>query len=575
MTHRRRGRPAPPHAPRGRAARARRPRVRGAAPAQTLVSSRSRGPASEARCGAARFRRATARDAIHRRASLRMPAQRACPSARLRATLRPACWRARTTPDAVRARPSCVRHARHDGTRPRRERSTPATLRPHRAGGVAPHHSQSGAPPACSGQGMRFRPPRSAQGCVLGLPRARPERPQRAPASSGGVASRSPQPPARGRSSTRAARAWGRARRAYARPRRGARSGGGAGSRGTAHTRRSPGRRALRASPAPCRASSLASPGRASDRLFRTEGTRSTSQERLRSNEIAELRHRDASKRERRRVVAQGDPVQGAEGITRRERTRRGCDQGVHRNPVTLVTPIVSISRVSLSRDQRPPDRIEKRVDTRSKETRAMTKHRTGTRKEWLAARLELLDAEKELTRRSDELARRRQELPWVRIDKEYRFESDEGKASLADLFRGRSQLLVYHFMFGPDYKAGCPSCSAIADGFNGIAVHLANHDVMLWAVSRALLAKLQAYKRRMGWTFPWASSVGGDFNFDFNVSFSEEQQREGIEFNYQREPALQLRGNEGSEIPSRTTPDGPAKFAAMTGTDVATYTRE
>ena len=147
-----------------------------------------------------------------------------------------------------------------------------------------------------------------------------------------------------------------------------------------------------------------------------------------------------------------------------------------------------------------------------------MTKHKTGTRKEWLAARLELLKAEKELTRRSDELARRRQELPWVRIDKEYRFETDEGSASLADLFRGRSQLLVYHFMFGPDYTAGCPSCSAIADGFDGSVVHLANHDVMLWAVSRAPLAKLQAYKRRMGWTFPWASSLGSDFNYDFNV---------------------------------------------------------
>ena len=138
-----------------------------------------------------------------------------------------------------------------------------------------------------------------------------------------------------------------------------------------------------------------------------------------------------------------------------------------------------------------------------------MTKHMTGTRKEWLAARLELLEAEKELTRRSDELARRRQELPWVRVDKEYRFETDEGSASLADLFRGRSQLLVYHFMFGPDYAAGCPSCSAIADGFNGFVVHLANHDVTLSAVSRAPLAKLQAYKRRMGWTFPWASSFG------------------------------------------------------------------
>src|SRR6266513_2047275 len=131
-----------------------------------------------------------------------------------------------------------------------------------------------------------------------------------------------------------------------------------------------------------------------------------------------------------------------------------------------------------------------------------MTDHKTGTRAEWLAARLELLEAEKELTRRSDELARRRQALPWVRIDKEYRFETDEGKASLTDLFRGRSQLLVYHFMFGPDYKAGCPSCSAIADGFNGFAVHLANHDVTLCAVSRAPFAKLQAYKRRMGGRF-------------------------------------------------------------------------
>ena len=151
-----------------------------------------------------------------------------------------------------------------------------------------------------------------------------------------------------------------------------------------------------------------------------------------------------------------------------------------------------------------------------------MTDHKTGTREEWLAARLELLEAEKELTRRSDELARRRQELPWVRIDKEYRFETDEGTASLADLFRGRSQLLVYHFMFGPDYTAGCPSCSAIADGFDGSVVHLANHDVTLCAVSRAPLAKLQAYKRRMGWSFPWASSFGSDFNYDFQVGAHE-----------------------------------------------------
>src|SRR5213080_3598878 len=130
-----------------------------------------------------------------------------------------------------------------------------------------------------------------------------------------------------------------------------------------------------------------------------------------------------------------------------------------------------------------------------------MTKHMTGTRKEWLTARLELLEAEKELTRRSDEVARRRQELPWVRIDTKYRFETDEGSASLADLFRGRSQLIVYHFMFGPDYKAGCPSCSAIADGFNGIWQHLAHHDVMFWAISRAPLEKLDAYKHRMGWS--------------------------------------------------------------------------
>src|SRR6184192_2748523 len=179
-----------------------------------------------------------------------------------------------------------------------------------------------------------------------------------------------------------------------------------------------------------------------------------------------------------------------------------------------------------------------------------MTKHVTGTRKEWLAARLELLKAEKELTRRSDELARRRQELPWIRIDKEYRFDTDEGSVSLAELFQRRSQLLVYHFMFGPDYSSGCPSCSAIADGFNGFAVHLANHDVMLWAVSRAPVEKLQAYKRRMGWSFPWASSVGGDFNFDFCASYTEEQQRDGgIEYNYRREAPVHTSGREGVEI--------------------------
>jgi predicted dithiol-disulfide oxidoreductase (DUF899 family) len=198
------------------------------------------------------------------------------------------------------------------------------------------------------------------------------------------------------------------------------------------------------------------------------------------------------------------------------------------------------------------------------------TQHLTGTREEWLAARLELLAEEKELTRRSDVLARRRQELPWVRVDKAYRFETDEGTASLADLFQGRSQLLIYHFMFGPDYTAGCPACSAIADGFNGFVVHLANHDVTLSAVSRAPLAKLQAYRRRMGWTFPWASSLGSDFNFDFNVWFTEEQQREGgIEYNYRREAGWEQR--DGSEVGG----EGPVEFATSTGTDVATYTRE
>ena len=211
-----------------------------------------------------------------------------------------------------------------------------------------------------------------------------------------------------------------------------------------------------------------------------------------------------------------------------------------------------------------------------------------------------MLAEEKELTRRSDELAEKRQKLPWVKIDKEYQFETDEGsfaganftagdrellanqsrkagdsvfgkssKASLADLFCGRSQLLVYHFMFGPDYKAGCPSCSAIADGFNGIDVHLKNHDVMLWAVSRAPIGKLQEFKKRMGWTFPWASSFGGDLNYDFNVSVTKEQQRDGsVEYNYER-------GGHVLDAKPEAAAEGPVVFAAMSGTDVATYTRE
>jgi predicted dithiol-disulfide oxidoreductase (DUF899 family) len=197
-----------------------------------------------------------------------------------------------------------------------------------------------------------------------------------------------------------------------------------------------------------------------------------------------------------------------------------------------------------------------------------MTERRIGTRQEWLAARLELLEAEKEHTRRSDELARRRQELPWVRIDKAYRFETEEGEASLPDLFRGRSQLLVYHFMFGPEYTAGCPACSAIADGFDGFVVHLANHDVTLSAVSRAPIEKLQAYKRRMGWTFPWASSFGSDFNNDFQAAVTEEEQQSGVvEYNFRSEDVRSTL-EAGKEGPL-------AEIAAGVGTDWATYTRE
>jgi len=196
-----------------------------------------------------------------------------------------------------------------------------------------------------------------------------------------------------------------------------------------------------------------------------------------------------------------------------------------------------------------------------------MTDHKRGTRAEWLAARLELLKDEKELTLRSDELARRRQELPWIRIDKEYRFETDNGAASLADLFDGRSQLLVYHFMFGPDYSAGCPSCSAIADGFNGSVVHLANHDVTLCAISRAPVAKLQAYKQRMGWTFPWASSYGSDFNFDFGVAHTPEEWEAGaVAYNFRDEDLRPAAGEQSSY---------DAFSESIVGTNWATYRRE
>lgn len=196
-----------------------------------------------------------------------------------------------------------------------------------------------------------------------------------------------------------------------------------------------------------------------------------------------------------------------------------------------------------------------------------MTNHAIGTREEWLAARLQLLEAEKDLTRRGDVVAQQRQALPWVRVEKDYRFETEFGTVSLADLFQGRSQLLVYHFMFGPDWKAGCPSCSMIADGFERIVVHLANHDVTLMAVSRAPLAKLLAYKQRMGWTFPWASSHGGDFNFDFNVAFTEEQQQQGtVEYNYRRA---------GHAMDATPVPPAVAGFAASCGTDVPSFARD
>ena len=195
------------------------------------------------------------------------------------------------------------------------------------------------------------------------------------------------------------------------------------------------------------------------------------------------------------------------------------------------------------------------------------TQPRIGTHEEWLKARLELLDEEKALTRKSDELARRRQALPWVRVEKDYRFQTEAGPATLADLFRGNSQLLVYHFMFGADYTAGCPSCSSIADGFNGFAVHLAHHDVTLTAVSRAPIEKLLAYKKRMGWTFPWASSSDSDFNLDFQVGCTREQQRSGtVEYNFRAE-----------DVRPSLTFDAPwvRAIAEGCGTDWPTYRLE
>jgi predicted dithiol-disulfide oxidoreductase (DUF899 family) len=199
--------------------------------------------------------------------------------------------------------------------------------------------------------------------------------------------------------------------------------------------------------------------------------------------------------------------------------------------------------------------------------------HKVASREEWLTQRIDLLKAEKELTRQGDKVTQMRRGLPWVKIDKQYEFDTDEGKASLADLFKGRSQLLIYHLMLGPDYTAACPHCSAIADGFNGFWIHLANHDVMLWGVSRAPLQKLQAYKQRMGWTFPWASSYNSEFNYDFNVSFTKEQQRTGnIEYNYNKGNVSSQQSNIN---PNDTAPEEGKKIAASTGTDWAKFTQE
>lgn len=188
------------------------------------------------------------------------------------------------------------------------------------------------------------------------------------------------------------------------------------------------------------------------------------------------------------------------------------------------------------------------------------TMHRTASTEEWLVKRRELLALEKDLTRKTDELARRRRELPWVAVEKPYEFHSSEGVKTLAELFGDRSQLLVYHFMFGPDWEEGCPSCSFWADGFNGTLRHLARRDVALVVVSRAPLERLQAYRRRLGWTFPWVSSAASDFNFDFGVSATPEQQEGGGEYNYRQLPKL------GEELP------GLSAFALVDGVVYRTY---
>jgi predicted dithiol-disulfide oxidoreductase (DUF899 family) len=206
-----------------------------------------------------------------------------------------------------------------------------------------------------------------------------------------------------------------------------------------------------------------------------------------------------------------------------------------------------------------------------------MTKHSVGTREEWLTARKELLAREKELTRRSDELARERQELPWVRVDENYTFETGEGTKTLAELFDGRSQLIVYHFMLGPDDEAGCPGCSYTADSLDGAALHLPHHDVTFVAVSGAPLEKLEGYKRRMGWRFPWVSAGATDFNLDFAV-FTEEERRTGAGFNFgsDRRGDIDLRRDELHGLSTFVLEDGVVYHtysAYDRGTDVLNAT--
>jgi predicted dithiol-disulfide oxidoreductase (DUF899 family) len=205
--------------------------------------------------------------------------------------------------------------------------------------------------------------------------------------------------------------------------------------------------------------------------------------------------------------------------------------------------------------------------------TKSIKNHELVSADQWLKARIELLEAEKELTRRSNAVAKMRQHMPWELVEKDYQFDTEFGKMSLADFFEGRSQLIIYHFMYGPEYEAGCPSCSAIADGFNGVAVHLAHHDVNFWTVSRGPLEKLLQFRQKMNWSFPWASSLGSDFNYDYHVSFTEDQQRTSDTFHNYHKGSVK---SQSHQIQAEDqTPTGRKVIAAMVGTDWLTYTRD